>query len=79
MPSARQYLSGNHSHFGRPGHGRVYRGSRKRLRRIKWYEHTSIEFWIFVLLLLLMVFVAIPWLIRHPPVHHHDFTSETIQ
>lgn len=75
MPALRPTLSGSGPHLSRPGAGHVYRGSRKRLRRIKWHEHTSVEFWIFVVLMLLMLFGGIPWMIRHPPEHRH-FTSE---
>jgi uncharacterized iron-regulated membrane protein len=61
----------------RAGAGSVYRGSRKRVRRLKWQEHTSVEFWIFVILMLIMLFVGIPWLIRHPPeTHHHHLFDE---
>lgn len=66
----RYHASASGHEGGRPG--KVYRGSRKRLRRIKWYEHTSVEFWIFVALMLLMLFGGIPWMIRHPPEHHHQ-------
>jgi hypothetical protein len=51
----------------RPGAGKVYRGSHRRLRRIKWQDNTSTELWLFVVLILIMVFVGIPWLITHPP------------
>lgn len=64
MPAARHY---GHSAGPHPGVGKAYRGSRKRVRRIKWWENTSVEFWILVALLLLMLFVGVPWLIRHPP------------
>jgi hypothetical protein len=57
----------------------VYRGSRKRLRRIKWHKHTSVEFWIFVVLMLLMLFGGIPWMIRHAPEHHHMVGAETVR
>jgi hypothetical protein len=56
-------------HAARPGGGKIYRGSRKRLKRIKWRENTPIEFWVLVALLLVALFVIIPWMIRHP--HHH--------
>jgi hypothetical protein len=56
-------------HAARPGAGKVYRGSRKRLKRVKWRENTPIEFWVLVALLLVALFVIIPWMIRHT--HHH--------
>jgi hypothetical protein len=45
------------------------RGSRKRLHRIKWRQNTSVGFWVFVIFMLVVLFVGIPWLIRHPPAH----------
>lgn len=68
MPALHHYGSG----IGpRAGAGKVYRGSRKRARRIKWLENTSVEFWIFVVVMLVMLFVGVPWLIQHPPTDHH--------
>ena len=52
------------------GAGRAYRGSRKRLKRIKFFENTSVEFWLFVVLMLFMLLVVVPWLIKHPPRDH---------
>jgi hypothetical protein len=54
---------------------KVYRGSRKRIQRIKWRENTSIQFWLFVVFLLLLLFVGIPWMIKHPIEHHHEPTG----
>jgi hypothetical protein len=31
----------------------------------------SVEFWLFVVFLLVALFVLVPWLIQHPPSHHH--------
>lgn len=47
------------------------RGSKKRVERIRLRGNWSIEFWIFVILMLIMLFVAVPWLIKHPIEHHH--------
>jgi competence protein ComGC len=42
------------------------------VRRIKWYEHTPVEFWIYLVLLLVLLLILIPWLIKHSqPEHHH--------
>jgi len=79
MPAMRHHLAGSGPHASRPGAGKVYRGSRKRLRRIGWRENTSVELWIFVVLVLFMLFVGIPWLIRHPPVHHHQHLTNEVQ
>jgi hypothetical protein len=58
--------SGGGPQTSRPGSGLLYRGSRKRLERITWYENTSIEFWIFVVLMLLALFLGVPWLVKQP-------------
>jgi hypothetical protein len=74
MPAARHngHPSGAHA-----GAGKAYRGSRKRVRRIKWRDNTSVEFWILVVLMLFMMFVGVPWLFKHPPADHHQhLTSE---
>jgi len=56
---------------GRPGAQRSYRGSRKRIRRIRVQDHWSVELWLFVIFVLLALFIVVPWLIRHPPAHLH--------
>lgn len=74
MPAVPHYGSGSGP---RAGASKVYRGSRKRVRRIKWWENTSVEFWVFVVLILVMLFVGVPWLIKHPPDdHHHHLVNE---
>jgi H+/Cl- antiporter ClcA len=78
MTGARQHLSHSGPHLGRPGAGKTYRGSRKRLRRIKWYEHTPVEFWIYLVLLLVVLLIVIPWLIKHPPPEHHHGTDAIV-
>jgi hypothetical protein len=45
---------------------RAYRGSRKRLRRLKWYRHSSIEIWLFFAFVLFLLFIGVPWMISHP-------------
>jgi uncharacterized iron-regulated membrane protein len=54
---------------------RTYRGSRKRLRRLKWYKHSSIEFWLFLVIVLFLLFVGVPWMINHPEAGHHRPSS----
>jgi hypothetical protein len=56
---------------GRPGTQRSYRGSRKRIRRIRMQDHWSVELWLFVIFVLLALFIVVPWLIRHPPARLH--------
>jgi hypothetical protein len=63
------HVDGHRTH---PGRARsTYRGSRKRLLRLKWYKHTSIEFWLFVAFVLFLVFVGVPWMINHPEAGRH--------
>jgi hypothetical protein len=57
--------SGHGSTRNRPP--KTYRGSRKRLRQIGLRGNWSVEFWLFVVFLILALFVAVPWLIRQPP------------
>jgi hypothetical protein len=51
----------------RPGAVRVYRGSRKRLRQIKWQDHTPLELCVFTGVVLVILVTAFVWLTRH---HH---------
>jgi hypothetical protein len=53
--------------FGRSGGGRIHRGTRKRLRRIKLSKNTPIELWVLIALTLLALLTVIPRLIRHSP------------
>jgi hypothetical protein len=55
----------------------AYRGSRKRLRRLKWHAHTSVELWIFVVLVLIMFSVGLSRLFWHPA-PAHDGSSEEV-
>jgi len=48
------------------------------VRRIKWYEHTPVEFWIYLMLLLVVLLIVIPWLIKHPPPGHHHGTDAIV-
>jgi hypothetical protein len=47
------------------------RGSRRRIRRLKWHEHITIEMWLFVAAMILMIALGLPWLAKHP-LHHHQ-------
>ena len=78
MAGGRQHLSHGGSNLGRSGAGKTYRGSRKRLRRIKWQEHTPVEFWIYLVLMLVALLIVIPWLIKHPPPEHHHGTDAIV-
>jgi hypothetical protein len=56
-----------------PGSPRpTYRGSRKRLKRIRILEDTSVDFWLLVILMLFMLLVVLPWLITHPLWDHDE-------
>jgi hypothetical protein len=46
-------------------------GSKRRIRRIRIRGNSSLAFWIFVVGLLLILFVAVPWFATHTPERHH--------
>lgn len=46
---------------------KTYRGSLRRLRRIKVRGHGSWELWILAAWVAFLLIVVIPWLIRHTP------------
>lgn len=58
---------------GTSGAPKMYRGSQKRVDRIKWRRHTPLGFWIFALVVALLLIAGAAWLMRHPPQrsHHH--------
>ena len=58
----------------RTGAGKVYRGSNKRVRRIKWRANTPVGLRILTALLIVALAAMMSWLIRHPPHHprQHD-------
>ena len=47
----------------------VYRGSRRRLKRLRWRGNFSFEMWLVLAWVLFLLFVVIPWMIRqgHEP------------
>ena len=49
---------------------RAGRGSKIRLRRLRVRDHSTIWFWHYAIVLLLL-FGAVPWLITHLPEPHH--------
>jgi hypothetical protein len=52
----------------------AYRGSLARLRRIRMRGNSPARVWALLVFALLLVFVVIPWVIRHPlPRHEHLF------
>jgi heme/copper-type cytochrome/quinol oxidase subunit 2 len=56
---------------------KVYRGSRKRIRRIRWRENTTFEFWVFVVAILLMLILGVLSLINHSNDRHHEGLANT--
>jgi uncharacterized iron-regulated membrane protein len=58
-----------HSYGGTGRTLAAYRGSRKRLRRIRMRGNANLGVWVLLILALLMLFVGIPWLMHHPPPH----------
>jgi hypothetical protein len=44
---------------------KTYRGSRRRIERIKWRGNGSLEIGFFVAWVVFLVLVVLPWMIRH--------------
>jgi hypothetical protein len=44
---------------------KVYRGSRRRVRAIKMRHNGSRELWLFVAWVAFVLFVVLPWMVRH--------------
>jgi len=44
---------------------KTYRGSHKRVRRIKMRDSASWELWVLIGWLAFLVLVVLPWMIRH--------------
>jgi hypothetical protein len=64
-------------HTTKRGSARVFRGSKKRLARIRMRDNMSLGMWCFVALMALLLFVAVPWLIKHPHALHTHGRSTT--
>ena len=58
------------------GPPKVYRGSRKRVRQIRMRGNWSVELWMLVAVILFILFVILPWLVRHPPPDHEQHTGD---
>jgi hypothetical protein len=56
--------------FSASRRGRPYRGSPRRIRRIRWQEHTPPSFVIFVVASLVVAMLLISWLMTHPQADH---------
>jgi type II secretory pathway component PulM len=68
---------GRHASQDRPG--KNYRGSKKRVDRIKWRDNTPRGFWILIVLTLFLLFAGISWLVTHPPDDHYSQTDRAIR
>ena len=66
-------------HTTRPGTIGPYRGSRKRIKRITFRKNLSVEFWIFAVFVVFLLFGIVPWMIRHPHHHHAAVTGSVIE
>jgi hypothetical protein len=51
-------------HSARPGSAKFYRGSHKRLGRIR--RDLTPDIWILIIAVALILFVVLSWLIHHP-------------
>jgi len=49
-----------------PRRGRAYRGSWRRVRRIRLRGNWSLEIALFVIWVLFTLFVLVPWIVRNP-------------
>ena len=63
--------SATRPHTSSPRSGKVYRGSRRRVRRLTFRGNWSLELWIVLAVMLFTLFVVVPWIVRHPPSDHH--------
>jgi len=66
-------------HGTKPGAARSFRGTKKRLARIKLRENFSIAFWCFVAFIAFLLFVGIPWMLKQPADTHerHGRTTDS--
>jgi hypothetical protein len=62
--------------FPRDQGEKVFRGSRRRIKKIKWLRKHSAEFWMLAILVLLLWFVELSWLMNQPTPNHHHPTEE---
>jgi hypothetical protein len=56
-------------HSRKPGSARIYRGSKKRVARIRMRDNMSVGMWCFVVFMVLLILVGVPWMVTH----HADF------
>jgi hypothetical protein len=70
--------SPNRPYLSRSGAGRTYRGSFKRVRRIKWQEHTPQGFVMFVIVEFVIMVALISLFLTHPARGHHHQEQLTV-
>jgi len=59
-------------HQKRMGGAQRYRSTRKRLAKIRLRDNSSVELWLFIVLVILLFAVLIPWVQSHPTsLHRH--------
>jgi hypothetical protein len=77
---AGEQRSGSHNgpHLGRAGVGRIYRGSAKRIGRIRWREHTPWELVALMVVVIAIVVALVSWLVTHPEAGHHHHGEPTV-
>jgi hypothetical protein len=44
---------------------KVFRGSRKRIRAIRWRGNGSPGLWLMLIWVLFLLFILVPWMVRH--------------
>ena len=57
-------------HTTKPGSVHIHRGSKKRIARIRMRDHMSFAMWCYVVLMVLFLFVGLPWMAKHPVDFH---------
>ena len=66
----RTYATGQGGRGGSAGRpAKIYRGSRRRLKRLTFRGNWSVELLLFVAWVLFCLLVLVPWLVRHPREH----------
>ena len=57
--------------FGSRRAGREYRGAKRRIRRIRMRGNWSTPLILFIIWMLFVLLVLVPWMTRHPHDHTH--------
>ncbi|HUK36705.1 MAG TPA: hypothetical protein VLV86_22475 [Vicinamibacterales bacterium] len=64
-------------HTTKPGTARVFRGSKKRVRRIRMRDYMSLAMWCYIVLMAALLFIGLPWMAKHPVEFHRPSPTAT--